>query len=130
MHSNNSWSWFCWGKFHISSQGINNSKETFSVTRKYKKTYFVSMNKSTQVRKSPDFINKQFIKFIWFVHNQTLNQRAFMSGLTSKLFLNLNDLGLHWHSLLVFYRNDNLRFKWFTTSASIHRITIPSQQGH
>lgn len=24
------------------------------------------MNKSTQVRKSPDFINKQFIKFIWF----------------------------------------------------------------
>lgn len=45
------------------------------------------MNKSTQVRKSPDFINKQFIKFIWFVHNQTLNQRAFMSGLTSKLFL-------------------------------------------
>lgn len=44
------------------------------------------MNKCTQVRKSPDFINKQFIKFIWFVHNQTLNQRAFMSGLTSKLF--------------------------------------------
>lgn len=40
------------------------------------------MNKSTQVRKTPDFINKQFIKFIWFVHNQTLNQRAFISGST------------------------------------------------
>lgn len=45
------------------------------------------MNKSTQVGKSPDFINKQFIKFIWFAHNQTLNQRTFMSGLISKLFL-------------------------------------------